>query len=129
MFSFKPIDKQQVDDLFKQNNIAPTDTSMAVIAFNSEDNKEYGYCLFDYENLTATIFVLMYSNKYHFLPECLIKAALNFAANRGAFIAQCSNVSIEPELLKLGFRREDNILCTEIPKVMVGNCNCCNQKK
>ncbi len=125
MFSFKPVEKSQADKLFNEQNLQITDTSMAVIAVNSNQDGNYGYCLFDYNDLTVLIYTLEYSQEYSFLPECLVKAALNFAANRGAYIAECSNMSVKDDLIKLGFKEKNNILCCEIPKIMVGTCNCC----
>jgi|GEM_PF-145706 len=126
MFSFKPLSKSESDKLFKINEIEITDTSMAVNAINGEDNESYGFCLFDYRDLTAIVFTLKYSEKFHFLPECLVKAALNYAANRGAYIAESSNMSIKKELLDLGFNQDGDLLTTEIPKIMAGKCCSCN---
>ncbi|NCC86966.1 MAG: hypothetical protein EOM05_03735 [Clostridia bacterium] len=129
MFSFKTISKIESDKLFEQNAINVTDTSMAVVAVNSEDNENYGFCLFDYKDLTATILALEYSKKFHFMSEGIVKAALNYAANRGAYIAESSNMSINKELIDLGFIQNGKLLTAEIPKIMVGKCCSCNQQQ
>lgn len=125
MFSFKPVSKDLADELFLKNGFESTKTSMAVVSENSADDEKYGFCLFDYDELTATIIALEYSDKHKFLPECLVKAALNYAANRGAFIAQSGNMKIEKELLELGFKQEGDLLTAQIPKVMEGKCCSC----
>ncbi|MEG1614207.1 MAG: hypothetical protein RR343_01830 [Oscillospiraceae bacterium] len=128
MFSFLSTEKSLADELFKQKNIKTTQTSMAVQAFNSSDDKIYGYCFFDFSGLTATIISLECSDEYHFLPECLIKSALNYAANRGAFIAECNNINLEKELINLGFTFDGEKYSSEIPKLMAGSCASCSQK-
>lgn len=125
MFSFKPVSKTFADELFLKNEIKSTQTSMAVVAQSSNDDVDYGFCLFDYEQLTVTVLALEYSDEHNFLPECLVKSALNYAANRGAYIAQSSNMKIKKELLDLGFKQEGDLLTAEIPKVMEGKCCSC----
>lgn len=56
------------------------------------------------------------------LIEGLIRSALNFAANRGAYIAECSQAEFKSVLELLGFENKDGIYKGEIPELLKGQC-------
>lgn len=56
------------------------------------------------------------------LAEGLIRSALNFAANRGAYIAKCSQSEFDGVLKALGFSLEGGEYSGEIPELLKGSC-------
>lgn len=62
--------------------------------------------------------------------EGLVRSALNFAANRGAYTARAA-AGIDDTavfvLKKLGFEEEDGLLTADIPDVLTCGCKGCSQ--
>ena len=56
------------------------------------------------------------------LAEGLIRSALNFAANRGAYIAKCSQSEFDGVLKMLGFAANGGEYSGEIPELLKGSC-------
>lgn len=56
------------------------------------------------------------------LTEGLLRAALNFAGNRGAYIALCSDEKIADVLTLLGFTKKNGTYEGEIPVLLMGSC-------
>lgn len=57
------------------------------------------------------------------ITEGLARAAMNYAANRYAYIAKVKKVNVSPAFLRLGFSGED-ILSVEIPVALTSGCSC-----
>lgn len=56
------------------------------------------------------------------LVEGFIRAALNFCANRSAYMAYCGDEKIENVLLLLGFQKNNGIYSGDIPTLLTGSC-------
>ncbi len=56
------------------------------------------------------------------LVEGFIRAALNFCANRSAYMAYCEDLRIENVLLLLGFEATNGVYSGEIPTLLKGSC-------
>ena len=54
--------------------------------------------------------------------EGLIRSALNFGANRNAYIAFFSSEKAVDTALLLGFEKNEDRLCGEIPFLLAGKC-------
>ena len=57
------------------------------------------------------------------IVEGLARAAMNYAANRYAYIAKIDKKYISPAFLRLGFSGEE-ILSVEIPEALTSGCSC-----
>ena len=57
------------------------------------------------------------------VTEGLARSAMNYAANRMAYIAKISKNLVSPAFLRLGFSGED-ILSVEIPEALSSGCSC-----
>lgn len=54
--------------------------------------------------------------------EGLARAAMNFAANKNAYIAKIDNAHLCAAFKRLGF--ENNVLSVEIPEALTTGCSC-----
>lgn len=54
--------------------------------------------------------------------EGFVRAALNFCANRGAYMAYCEDERIKSVLLLLGFEKNNGVYCGDIPTLLKGSC-------
>ncbi|MBE6828365.1 MAG: hypothetical protein E7514_07145 [Ruminococcaceae bacterium] len=59
--------------------------------------------------------------------EGLIRSALNFGANRGAYMAFADISGFGDVLANLGFADNNGVLCGEIPELLKGSC--CKENK
>ncbi len=60
------------------------------------------------------------------ITEGLARAAMNYAANRNAYIAKVPKEFSAPAFLRLGFSGEDE-LSVEIPEALASGCSCGNK--
>lgn len=58
------------------------------------------------------------------LTEGFVRASLNFAANRGCYMAYCGLDGFEDVLFTLGFSKNDNVFSGDIPTLLGGCCGC-----
>lgn len=56
------------------------------------------------------------------LVEGFIRAALNFCANRSAYMAYCADERISDVLLMLGFEKNNGVYSGDIPTLLKGSC-------
>lgn len=88
-------------------------------AFDSET--ELGSCRFTlsgYDMLFTAV-----SCEDDIMAEGLARAAMNYAANRNAYIAKIGKDIVCPAFLRLGFEG-DEILSAEIPQALSSGCSC-----
>lgn len=84
-----------------------------------EADSEIGTISFEINGFDMTIKSL--SADDDIIAEGLIRSALNYGANRGAYIAKVGNGIYENVFRRLGFKG-DNILSAEIPEALTGCC-------
>lgn len=60
------------------------------------------------------------------IKEGLARAAMNYAANRNAYIAKVPKEFSAPAFIRLGFAGEDE-LSVEIPEALASGCSCGNK--
>lgn len=87
-----------------------------------EDDAILGKCLVEVTGYTCAISELVQTGADKLVTEGLVRAALNFAANRGAYLASCSIVQIADVLKILGFSEENGVFRGEIPELLQGSC-------
>ncbi len=61
------------------------------------------------------------------LTEGLARAAMNFAANRNAYIAKISSEFSSAAFIRLGFEG-DKVMSVEIPEALASGCTCTHAK-
>ncbi|MBR3818664.1 MAG: hypothetical protein IKJ41_05890 [Clostridia bacterium] len=86
-----------------------------------ENDAESGFCAFEINGFEM-VFLTVDCND-DVITEGLARAAMNYAANRYAYIAKIEKNIASPAFLRLGFSGED-ILSVEIPVALTSGCTC-----
>lgn len=87
-----------------------------------EDGKSVGKCLMKINGYNCEIVSIDCDFSDKLLVEGFLRAALNFCANRNAYIAHCSIADIKDVLLYLGFENENGVYSGDIPTLLKGSC-------
>lgn len=118
MIEFKPAVNEE---LLKSLNL--DEKSGNTVCYTAyEGGSERGYCVCLIENTSARIIFLQFSDETPYVGEGLIKSVLNYAAGKGAYIAQCSEDVRKNHVLPYGFNLTDNGYTGEIPEILMGKC-------
>lgn len=121
MIFYKPyLDRQDIYTMFPHADLSGDKTVCAYAAL--EEDTFLGKCLVEVNGYTCTITELVQTGADKLVTEGLVRAALNFAANRGAYLASCSIVQIADVLKMLGFNEESGVFRGEIPELLQGSC-------
>ena len=86
-----------------------------------ENDSEIGNCTFSINGFEMD-FVSVDCHD-DIIAEGLARAAMNYAANRYAYIAKIEKKNVSPAFVKLGFSGDD-ILSVEIPVALTTGCSC-----
>lgn len=87
-----------------------------------EDGNNIGKCLMKINGYNCEIVSMHCDFSDKLLVEGFLRAALNFCANRNAYMAHCSITEIEDVLLYLGFENENGVYRGDIPTLLKGSC-------
>ncbi len=121
MIFYKPyLDRQDIYTMFPHADLTGEKIVCAYVAL--EDDAILGKCLVEVTGYTCAISELVQTGADKLVTEGLVRAALNFAANRGAYLASCSIVQIADVLKILGFSEENGVFRGEIPELLQGSC-------
>lgn len=121
MIFYKPyLDRQDIYAMFPHADLTGEKTVCAYVAL--EDDAFLGKCLVEVDGYTCAIAELVQTGADKLVTEGLVRAALNFAANRGAYLASCSLVQIADVLKMLGFSEKNGVFRGEIPELLKGSC-------
>lgn len=123
MVVFKPCDPQQTQAIFSERGFF-YDAAQCCAYFIELGGENY-YCLFTAANARAELIDLDFGAG-NVIAEGLLRASLNFAAGRSAYIAICRRAEFSEFLLRFHFRWEGDVLCGEIPEILTGSCHCCH---
>lgn len=121
MVFYKPYsDNSQIAEWFPQTEFSEDAVYGAYTALENEEIT--GKCLVKIRGTACEIMDLEATAADPLLVEGLIRSALHFAANRGAYAAVCRLHSIKDVLLLLGFREENDTFSGTIPELLAGRC-------
>lgn len=90
-----------------------------------EGEKETGMCTFSIDGYFMSFLTVDSSDDV--ITEGLARAAMNYAANRNAYIAKISRELSSPAFERLGFSGDDE-LSVEIPEALSSGCSCGGSK-
>lgn len=122
MIYYKPItDKQKLRELFPEKIINEKDICGAYIGFD-ENNNEVGTCFINTDGYNCYLSDLFCDLSDKLLVEGFVRAALNFGANRNAYMAYCKQENIRDVLLMLGFEKNGDVYGGDIPTLLQGSC-------
>lgn len=121
MVFYKPYtDLNEIASLFPKVIFSENNTYGAYVAYENE--RLCGKCLVCIQGYRCEVHVSPAEQSDALLAEGLLRAALNFAGNRNAYIAECRDVFLRDVLLLLGFRDEDGVFTGDIPTLLLGSC-------
>ncbi|MEG1845763.1 MAG: hypothetical protein RR239_02570 [Oscillospiraceae bacterium] len=121
MLFYKPITNlDEIKSLFKLTSTDEKSVYGAYIAV--EGDKQLGKCIVKIDNMNCEISNLEVEINDELLIEGLLRASLNFAGNRNAYMARCSDEKIKDILLLLGFQKKDDYYEGDIPTLLLGSC-------
>ncbi len=105
----------------------PFDIDDNIYGYRAEENGEnIGECIFLLSEIYAEILSVKTRNADRLIEEGLIRSALNFAANRSAYMARADVGRVEAEpFLTLGFEEKNGFYASDIPSALTGSCGHC----
>lgn len=122
MIYYKPItDSKELTELFPEMLKSDSCIYGGYIGFD-EDNSNVGKCLVKIEGYNCYILSVDCDFADKLLTEGFLRSALNFSANRSAYMAFCSQENISDVLLTLGFEKNENVYSGDIPTLLKGSC-------
>lgn len=86
-----------------------------------EGENEIGRCLVILNGYEAEFVSLECEDDI--ITEGLARSAMNYAANRMAYIAKIAKSIVKPAFIRLGFEGEE-MLSVEIPQALTSGCSC-----
>ena len=120
MYIFKPItDKSELSKLFSD------DVSGGYIGF--EGDEIIGKCSLSIDGSKVFVKTIEFDNDKPDIGEGLMRAALNFGANRNAYYAYCECENAVDIMKLMGFEENDGVYSGDIPTLLGGSCGCCRQ--
>ena len=87
-----------------------------------EQGSSVGKCLMSVDGYSCFINMLICDYSDKLLVEGFIRAALNFCANRNAYMAYCNISEISDVLIYLGFENNNGVYSGDIPTLLKGSC-------
>lgn len=84
-----------------------------------------GKCTLNLCSDTAEITEIVLFNGNSDTVEGLVRAALNYAANRNYYMGMCTAEGVEEALDKMNFRKTDEGYINDIPSILMGSCKSC----
>lgn len=122
MIFYKPIDniediKQEFSDF-----IFKSDAIYGAYLGVDEDGKRVGTCLMSIDAYKCYIEVLECDYADKLLVEGFLRSALNYCANRNAYMAYCRINEISDVLSHLGFENTEGVYSGDIPTLLKGSC-------
>lgn len=120
MYIFKPITEQN-----ELSKLFPDNVNGGYIGFDG--NEIIGKCGLYVEGSKVTVKTVEFDKDKPDVGEGLLRAALNFGANRNAYYAYCSCENAADIMRLMGFEENDGVYSGDIPTLLGGSCGCCRQ--
>lgn len=121
MVFYKPYaDLQEIKELFPEAEFSQDAVYGAYTALENE--VVTGKCLVKIVGTACEVTALEAPENDPLLIEGLLRSALHFSANRGAYAAACCLEGLRAVLLLLGFSEETGVFHGTIPELLAGSC-------
>lgn len=93
-----------------------------VLGINAVENENnIGFCTFEICGFNMTFLSVECNDDI--VTEGIARSAMNYGANRNAYIARIREDIVSPAFIRLGFSGE-KMLCVEIPVALTSGCSC-----
>lgn len=120
MYIFKPVtDKKELSELFSDG------VNGGYVGF--EGDEIIGKCSLFVDGSKVYVKTVEFDKDKPDVGEGLLRAALNFGANRNAYYAYCSCENAVEIMKLMGFEENDGVFSGDIPTLLGGSCGCCRQ--
>lgn len=86
-----------------------------------ENENDIGFCTFEINGFDMTFLSVECNDDI--VTEGIARSAMNYGANRNAYIAKISKQLVSPAFIRLGFSG-DEMLSVEIPVSLTSGCSC-----
>ena len=122
MIFYKPIDN--IDDIKQEfsNFIFDNELNYGAYFGIDEDGNRVGSCLMSIDAYKCYIEVLECDYADKLLVEGFLRSALNYCANRNAYMCYCEIEEISDVLKHLGFEYKNGVYSGDIPTLLKGSC-------
>ena len=120
MYIFKPVIEQE--ELFR---LFSDDVNGGYIGY--EGDEIIGKCSLFVEGSKVFVKTIEFDKDKPDIGEGLMRAALNFGANRNAYYAYCNCENAVDIMRLMGFEENDGVYSGDIPTLLGGSCGCCRQ--
>lgn len=119
MIKFVPVQSDKMGEPFLRDS-----DILGYIGYDlSRDGAECGKCAFKLNGYTMDIVLVEVDDSDAETAEGLIRSALNYGANRLAYIAYYKTEKFVSVAELLGFQKDkNNVLCGDIPTLLQGSC-------
>lgn len=125
MVFYKPVvDFEKIAELFPDIKLEDDAVYGGYVGFD-EDETEVGQALVKVDGYNCYLLSVNCDLSDKLLVEGFVRAALNFSANRFAYMAYTELTEIEDVLLLLGFEKKNGIYSGDIPSLLKGSCSHC----
>ncbi|MBR5246634.1 MAG: hypothetical protein IKV25_04600 [Clostridia bacterium] len=122
MIFYKPIENiDEIKMMFPQATFK-YEVQYGVYVGIDEDGNQLGSCLMSMFGYKCYIEIIECDYSDKLLVEGFLRSALNFCANRNAYMAYCNLEEISDVLLHLGFENNDCVYSGDIPSLLKGSC-------
>lgn len=122
MIYYKPItDKKILTELFKNEDIKADTVCGGYLGYD-ENCAEVGKCYINIDGYKCYLSSVECDFSDKLLTEGFVRSALNFGANRNAYMAYCCQENISDVLTTLGFESKDGEYSGDIPTLLKGSC-------
>lgn len=123
MIKVSPVlSKNEIHEIFAQYHLCAGNDSAVLTAMNGSDI--LGKCLLECREDGVHILAIDFQQGDDSLVDWLMRAAMNYAANRGAYLAYCGLSQYEDVLLSLSFEKKGDIYIGEVPEIFKGCKKC-----
>lgn len=123
MIKVSPVlDKNEAEKLFAAQGLNFSDGCAALVAVSGDE--KLGQCLLQMTERGVDILSINCDVEDDSLIDWLMRSAMNYAANRGAYLAYCSLPQYEETLLSLSFEKKDGYYVGEVPEIFKGCKHC-----
>ncbi len=122
MIFYKPISKiEDLKALFNQREFVNPYIYGGYIGID-EDGSNVGKCLFKIDGYNCYIDEMECDYSDKLLVEGFLRSALNYCANRNAYMCYCNLNKISDVLSHLGFENNNDFYNGDIPTLLKGSC-------
>lgn len=111
---------------FDNEKINGNDNLIRFIAL--QNGEKLGEGILDLSLNIAKVTLVTFDKRNPYVTEGIIRAAFNYAANKGFYMGLCNCENAKEILEKMNFNYTDGQFINDIPSILMGKC-CCNDCK